>query len=190
MSSARSAARSKVKAIRPLFWQHERFHQYCVVRGLLCREKIRAFFKRVLINLDQYKRPSAKPDGDISDLSKGVVMALTVSAASTADHVPTTPSPPAAALPRPTQLAAAKPSTGSSGQQTASLNRLLGLYRRDQANGAAANVLSGLGKQILAAAKAAGQHVTLPQASSNVSAAPAATVASSPSDTGKVNVTA
>jgi hypothetical protein len=45
-------------------------------------------------------------------------------------------------------------------------------YTYDQSHGMDATTLSTLGKQIVAAAKALGQHVTLPQAPAAVAAAP------------------
>jgi hypothetical protein len=120
-------------------------------------------------------------------------MALTISAASTADHTPVTPAPPPnpVAVPRASdQPAPVQPSAGSNTQEAASLNRLLSRYRLEQAHGAAANTLSTLGRQILAAAKASGQHITLPRAPSLSGAAQPEPVAGAPPPPGKVNVTA
>jgi hypothetical protein len=55
--------------------------------------------------------------------------------------------------------------TGASrAQQLAALNQMLNKYQIGQSHGESAAILSTLGKQILAAAKAIGQHVTLPKA--------------------------
>ncbi len=65
---------------------------------------------------------------------------------------------------------------------------MLATYARDQSHGTDARTLSNLGKQIMAAAKAIGQHVTLPRApAGTASATPAA---SAVQQKGKVNVTA
>jgi hypothetical protein len=59
------------------------------------------------------------------------------------------------------------PSTGhaptASAQQQAALRQLLTKYTYDQTHGTDAATLSALRRQITAAAKALGQHVTLPQ---------------------------
>jgi hypothetical protein len=52
----------------------------------------------------------------------------------------------------------------SRSQQQAALTRMLAMYARDQQHGVDGTTLSSLGKQIMAAAKALGQHVTLPRA--------------------------
>jgi hypothetical protein len=79
-------------------------------------------------------------------------------------------------------------SAGSVAQQRAALNQMLVKYARDQQNGVGGSTLSTLGKQILTAAKALGQHVTLPKApaaSGGAATASAPTVAQSEA---KVNV--
>ncbi|HEX3401527.1 MAG TPA: hypothetical protein VHT74_14485 [Acetobacteraceae bacterium] len=87
---------------------------------------------------------------------------------------------PAATLaPSGTAMPPAPAATASRGQQQATLTRMLAKYSYDQSRGGDPAALSSLGKQITAAAKALGQHVTLPRAPA--SAAP---------ETGKVNVTA
>lgn len=63
--------------------------------------------------------------------------------------------------------------TVSRGQQQAALSQLLVKYTYDQSHDVDAQVLSALGKQITAAAKLLGQHVTLPQAPPGAAAKPA-----------------
>jgi hypothetical protein len=63
-------------------------------------------------------------------------------------------------------------------------------YARDQSHGIDAATLSMLGKQIIAAAKALGQHVTLPTAPAGAGATSATRAASAAVAKGKVNVTA
>jgi hypothetical protein len=75
-------------------------------------------------------------------------------------------------------------------QQQAALNQLLIKYAADQSRGADTNVLSVLGKQIAAAAKLLGQHVTLPRAPASAGAEPAPPVAFTAPYTSKVNLTA
>jgi hypothetical protein len=77
--------------------------------------------------------------------------------------------------------------SSASAQQRTALNRMLATYTRDQQHGADQATLSSLGKQIMAAAKTLGQHVSLPQAPANAdqSSSTQTTTAS-----GKVNVTA
>ena len=63
--------------------------------------------------------------------------------------------------------------SASAAQEKSALNQLLAKYKADLARGMAPGTLTGLGRQIMAAAKAAGQNVpTLPRA--QVSAAAAA----------------
>ena len=69
----------------------------------------------------------------------------------------------------------------SKSQQQAALTRLLAKYSYDQSRGTNAGTLSALAKQIVAAAKALGQHVTLPRA---------ATPAGTATTAGRVNITA
>jgi hypothetical protein len=59
----------------------------------------------------------------------------------------------------------------------------LGKYKIDLAQGQAASTLSGLSRQIMAAAKDAGQHVSLPRA-------PAGSGAPATPKAGNLNVTA
>ena len=84
----------------------------------------------------------------------------------------------AALAPASTSVASTSTSTG---QQQAALRQLLTRYAYDQSQGLDAAALAKLGRQITSAAKALGQHVTLPHA-------PAAQVPATP--TGKVDVTA
>jgi hypothetical protein len=67
---------------------------------------------------------------------------------------------------------------------------MLVTYARDQLHGADPRILSALGKQILAAAKALGQNVTLPRAPAGSAAASAIPAAAPAAEKGKVNVTA
>jgi hypothetical protein len=62
-------------------------------------------------------------------------------------------------------------------------------YTRDQAEGADARILSGLGKQIMTAAKALGQTVTLPHAPDSGSGAATPTAVGAPM-MARVNLTA
>ena len=121
-------------------------------------------------------------------------MALTITATSAASHVPASAgaSPEAAAAKKVAGAtvaaqSSAAPSATSSAQQQAALNQLLVKYTRDQAQGADPRILSALGKQITAAAKALGQHVTLPHAPPGSGARPAAQGAATAA---KINVTA
>jgi len=98
--------------------------------------------------------------------------------------------PPAAAATAAQPAAASSSAAALKRQQQGALNRLLTKYSADLSQGAAANTLSAIGKQIATAAQALGQHVTLPRAAASsgaVSAPPAAVAAPS---TGKVNLTA
>ena len=61
--------------------------------------------------------------------------------------------------------APAQSSVGSNAAAQASLNRLMVKYKAEIARNPAAQDLASLGRQITAAAKALGQHVTLPPAS-------------------------
>jgi hypothetical protein len=139
----------------------------------------------------------AKSDGDVHLTLNGRIMALTITATSSAAHIPTSATPPlrAAAPANSTNSpVAARPSAGSaatsSAQETAALSQLVGKYKYDISHGAVASTLSGLSRQITAAAKASGQRVTLPRAPAGSSAAPATPVASTASEAGKINVTA
>jgi hypothetical protein len=101
-------------------------------------------------------------------------------------------------------IAIAPVSTGTSQaaagtqQQQAALRQLLAKYTYDQARGTDQGTLSNLGKQIQAAAKALGQHVTLPRAPSSTapsstapsSTAPSSTAAAPTSQKSKLSVTA
>jgi hypothetical protein len=127
----------------------------------------------------------------------GHIMSSTIAAAYPASQMQTvTATPPESAAPAKasTTKAPAQPSAasaaGSSAQQQAVLNRMLATYARDQSRGTDAGTLSNLGKQIMAAAKAIGQHVTLPHAPAGSGAASATPAASAAQDEGKVNVTA
>lgn len=116
-------------------------------------------------------------------------MTLTINTAPPAD--PVRPAPAQAARTVATNdlahQAASAPAAGPPAQDAATLSRLLTQYKFDQAHGAAANTLSGLGRQIFAAAKAAGQRVTLPHSPAAVDTATAAPTAAA---AGRVNLTA
>ena len=121
-------------------------------------------------------------------------MALTIAATSTVAHIPPPVAPPSAATPpanRVNLAAAPRPSAASAApngaQENAELNQLLNKYRTDLSQGQASGALTGLGRQIMAAAMDAGQHVNLPRAPGN---AAAAAVAPPPPETGKINLTA
>jgi hypothetical protein len=76
----------------------------------------------------------------------------------------------------------------SAAQENAELSRLLTQFKFDQSRGAPANTLAGLGRQVLAAAKDAGQRVTLPRAPAVAVTSPP--VASPPPAAAKIDVTA
>ena len=121
-------------------------------------------------------------------------MPSVITAASPSSHVPAAAAPPpAAATPAKSPAAkavtqsAAPSAAGSVNQQRAALTRMLASYTRYQSHGADAGMLSNLGKQILAAAKTLGQHVTLPRAPASARATAAAPAAPAK---GKVNITA
>jgi hypothetical protein len=123
-------------------------------------------------------------------------MALTISATTPADHIPLAPAPAPRAAPtndadrQPVAQAPTGPAAASPAQEAAALSQLLNRYKIDQANGAPANSLTGLGRQIFAAAKAAGQRVTLPHAPAAAGAVSAAPIATAAAETGRVDVTA
>lgn len=124
-------------------------------------------------------------------------MALTITATAPAIHIPPRAAPslksaaPASGANRPV---AAQPTAASAAtspaQERAVLNQLLGKYKYDISHGAPGSTLSGLSRQITAAAKAAGQHATLPRAPVGSGAAPATPVSNKASEAGAVNVTA
>jgi hypothetical protein len=95
-------------------------------------------------------------------------------------------SPKGSATKDPAQPSAAS-AGGSSAQQHAALNGMMARYARDQTHGTDAGSLSNLGAQIIAAAKAIGQHVTLPHAPASPGVASATTAVTAAS--GKVDVT-
>jgi hypothetical protein len=124
-------------------------------------------------------------------------MSSTIAAAHPASQIQTvTAIPPEAAAPEKgsTTKTRAQPSAattaGSSAQQQAALNKMLATYARDISRGVDAGTVSNLGKQIMVAAKALGQHVTLPHAPAGSGAASATTASSAPPAKGVVNVTA
>ena len=86
-----------------------------------------------------------------------------------------------------------KTTTSSQAQQQAALNQLLAKYKASLARGQTADDLANLARQITAAAKALGQHVTLPKASAEANAqAPSQSLYQPQSATGEklVNLTA
>ncbi len=99
---------------------------------------------------------------------------------------PATPRPAAGVAPR----QAAAPAAASSNQENAALNQLMAKNKADLSRGMAAGTLSGLGRQIMAAAKAAGQHVSLPSAPGGSAEAAAAPITAPAPAVGKVNITA
>jgi hypothetical protein len=124
-------------------------------------------------------------------------MSSPITATSPAHHIPPSVAPPpevavsahAATGPKAVEPTAA-PSAASRGQQQAALSRLLTKYAYDQSHGSDAQTIATLGKQILAAAKGLGQHVTLPQAPASSPASPPPPTAGAAHVAGKVNVTA
>jgi hypothetical protein len=127
----------------------------------------------------------------------GHVMSSTIAVTSSVAHVPTRAVPPATTAPpanRVTVPAAARssaaPAAPSSAQESAELNQLLAKYKNDLSHGQAASTLSGLSRQIMAAAKDARQHVSLPRASANSGVPAAPPVTNTASETGKVNLVA
>ncbi|HEY3848742.1 MAG TPA: hypothetical protein VGL95_16685 [Acetobacteraceae bacterium] len=96
----------------------------------------------------------------------------------------------AAAVTQTTRPAAAVSASAPQGQQQAALNHLLSKYKYGQSHDVAASALSSIGRQILADAKALGQHVTLPRAPAGSGAAPAAPEATTAPATGRISVTA
>ena len=122
-------------------------------------------------------------------MPNGHDMALTITAAAmAAAHIPagTTPSPDGAAAARPSAASAA----ASRAPQQAALQQLLVKYSYDISQGVDARILAALGRQITAAAKALGQHVTLPHAPASPGAGARTQAAGSAPQLGKVNVTA
>jgi hypothetical protein len=124
-------------------------------------------------------------------------MPSSIAAAATTGHlVPVIAPLPAAVTPAKalTAKAVVQPSpvavAGSTAQQQAALNRLLATYVRDQSRGVDPGLLSSLGKQIMAAAKTAGQHVTLPHARASSGGTSASRPVIASSAKGKINVTA
>lgn len=119
------------------------------------------------------------------------IMSLTIAAAYPVSQIQTVTaipsegaeSPKVSATKTPAQPSAAS-AAGSSAQQHAALNQMLAKYTRDQTRGTDAGSLSNLGAQIMAAAKAIGQHVTLPHAPASPGAASATAAAS-----GRVDMT-
>jgi hypothetical protein len=111
-------------------------------------------------------------------------MALTITAASAATHIP----PSVASFPKAAAQPSAASAAASRGQQQAALNQLLAKYTYDQSQGADTRILSAIGKQIIAAAKTLGQHVTLPRGPA--SSGPHPTTPTAGAAAAKVNVTA
>jgi len=123
-------------------------------------------------------------------------MPLTIAHAAVTAQVAAAAPPPTVAAPTKaggTKAVAPSPSqtVADTAHQQAALRQLLTKYSYDQAHGIDATTLSNLGKQIMAAAKALGQHVTLPhaQAASGGGEATSSTASSVPQK-GRVRVTA
>jgi cobalamin biosynthesis Mg chelatase CobN len=124
-------------------------------------------------------------------------MSLTITASSPANLIPARSAPvstAAVAARRATVAVAAHPpaasATTSAAQANAELNQLLSKYKNDLAHGQPASRLSGLGRQIMAAAKAAGQNVSLPRAPANSGEPAAPPVANTAPEVGKIGVIA
>jgi hypothetical protein len=100
-------------------------------------------------------------------------MAPAISAASATAHMPIPVEPPEKAAAKDSGTSKAAPSAGSTAQQQAALNQLMVKYAHDQSSGVDPRIIAALGKQIIAAAKALNQHVTLPQAPAGASASAA-----------------
>ena len=123
-------------------------------------------------------------------------MALTIATNAVVSHLSVSVArPPAAATSAKVstaQIAAqstAASAAGSRAQQLAALNRMSTTYTRDQSHGTDARALAALGKRITAAAKALGQHVTLPRTPTNAGAASATAEVNGAADKAKINVT-
>jgi hypothetical protein len=121
----------------------------------------------------------AKTDGRNSPRAAERVMPLTISAISTIPHVPppiTMPPEPVARAQSATGTKPVQPSVASAdasrSKQQAALTQMLVKYTYDQSHGMDPTTLSALGKQFTAAAKALGQHVSLPHAPPGVAASP------------------
>ena len=126
-------------------------------------------------------------------------MSSIISAGSQPVQIPNLRAPPSnATSPATTNGAAPKAGTGSTtgsvaaptSQQLALLKQLMAKYSNDLSHDVDPSILSGLGKQIMAAAQAAGQHVRLPSGSSAPAPASKAPVASSSQEAGKLDVKA
>ena len=117
-------------------------------------------------------------------------MTAPITVAAPVPHIPHSVAPPpevavsahTATGPKAVQPVAAS-AAGTRGQQQAALNRMMVKYAYEQSRGTDPTILATLGKQILDAAKAIGQHVALPHA-------PANATASTTREAAKVNVTA
>jgi hypothetical protein len=102
-------------------------------------------------------------------------MAMTVTHPNAAAQPTPPPAPVQTAQPASIKVAAAATATTSAtiAQRQAALRQLLTRYAYDQSHGTDAAALAKLGRQITSAAKALGQHVTLPSVSAaRASAAP------------------
>lgn len=129
-------------------------------------------------------------------------MSISVASSSVAAHVAANVSPSLAAAPpakvsgakavAPAPVTSASSSSSSTSQQQAALRQLLAKYTAALSHGSDPATLSALGRQIAAAAKALGQHVTLPHAPavSSDETATANAAANSVAEKGKVNVLA
>jgi hypothetical protein len=93
-------------------------------------------------------------------MPNGNIMPIAIVAAPVATKAPTALTPPPKAPPP------SAATGGSQSHQQAAISQMLVKYAYEQSRGTDTMTLSALGKQITAAAKALGQHVTLPRAPS------------------------
>ena len=113
-----------------------------------------------------------------------MTITATHAAAATPAVTPPAPAQSAQAVSGKAATQASTSAATNTAQRQAALRQMLAKYAYDQSHGIDAGTLAKLGRQITTAAKALGQHVTLPQAAT---AAPAQ-IAVAPK--GKINVTA
>jgi hypothetical protein len=115
--------------------------------------------------------PETESDvGNLSEFNGSGALAPAISAASATAHMPIPAEPPAKPAAKDSGTSKAAPSAGATAQQQAALNQLMVKYAHDQSSGADPRIIAALGKQIMPAAKALNQHVTLPRAPAGASA--------------------
>ena len=100
----------------------------------------------------------------MTSISSAAGISSTISAA------PKLPSAPPSGQ-QPASASGSSASPQQAAQQKAALSQLLTKYSYDQSHGVDANTIAALGKKIQVAAKALGQHVTLPRAPTATSTA-------------------